>query len=123
MFVVFVLFFLVFLSKSVAKFDPYADNGGTIIGLAGKDFCIMAADTRLSDQYMIRSRSISRLFEIDGASGSIVLSASGCLSDAIQLSALMEAEARGFLTNSKRKISLSAASHLLGTDLQCLPRS
>ena len=46
------------------KFDPYVDNGGTVLGLAGKDFVLIAADTRLSDQYMIRSRSISRIFEV-----------------------------------------------------------
>lgn len=46
------------------KFDPYIDNGGTIIGLAGKDYVIIASDTRLSNQYMIQSRNISRIFKV-----------------------------------------------------------
>ena len=31
------------------KFDPYIDNGGTVLGLCGNSFTIIAADTRLSD--------------------------------------------------------------------------
>ena len=31
------------------KFDPYVDNGGTIVGVCGEKFTIIAADTRLSD--------------------------------------------------------------------------
>ncbi|CAK9829034.1 Proteasome subunit beta type-1 [Anthophora retusa] len=30
------------------SFNPYADNGGSVIALAGDDFCVIAADTRLS---------------------------------------------------------------------------
>ena len=49
------------LSQILSKlFDPYVDNGGTVVGLAGKDYCIIASDTRLSEQYTIRSRSVSR---------------------------------------------------------------
>lgn len=31
------------------KFDPYVDNGGTVVGMCGHSFTIIAADTRLSD--------------------------------------------------------------------------
>ncbi len=46
------------------KFDPYADNGGTIVAIAGSDYCLVAADTRLSDSYTIKSRDQSRIFEV-----------------------------------------------------------
>ena len=35
--------------QDAAKFDPYADNGGTVAGLCGDMYTIIAADTRLSD--------------------------------------------------------------------------
>jgi 20S proteasome alpha/beta subunit len=48
------------------KFEPYADDGGTVVGIAGSDFCLIAADTRLAatEQYFIRSRNTSRVFEV-----------------------------------------------------------
>ncbi|RYH29121.1 hypothetical protein EON65_09550 [archaeon] len=51
-------------SDKTAKFDPYVDNGGTIAAIAGPDFVVIAADNRLSDNYLIKTRSISRLFEV-----------------------------------------------------------
>lgn len=47
-----------------AEFDPYVDNGGTIVAVAGIDYCIIASDTRLSESYLIKSRNIPRLFEV-----------------------------------------------------------
>lgn len=52
------------LIQPESKFDPYADNGGTVIGIAGRDFCIIASDTRLSHSYVIKSRNISRIFTV-----------------------------------------------------------
>ncbi|CAG8617924.1 2090_t:CDS:2 [Rhizophagus irregularis] len=37
------------------NFYPYADNGGTSLGIAGADFCLMASDTRKSSGYSIHS--------------------------------------------------------------------
>lgn len=105
------------LQVSSREFDPYVDNGGTVVGLAGKDYCIMAADTRLSEQYSIRSRSVSRLFEIDGKSGSMILSATGCWSDAVALSKVIEIEAYKYEWMNDRRISLKATSHLVSSVL------
>ena len=37
-----------------------------MVGIAGVDFCLIAADTRLAatEQYFIRSRNTSRVFEV-----------------------------------------------------------
>lgn len=40
------------------------DNGGTVLALAGPDYCVLAADTRLSSEYRIRTRNVTRLFEV-----------------------------------------------------------
>ena len=31
------------------KFNPYVDNGGTCLAIAGKDFVLIGSDTRCSD--------------------------------------------------------------------------
>jgi hypothetical protein len=46
------------------EFNPYSDNGGTIMGIAGKHYVLIATDTRLSESYFIRSRNITRIFEV-----------------------------------------------------------
>ena len=29
------------------RFSPYSDNGGSVVAIAGEDFCVIASDTRL----------------------------------------------------------------------------
>lgn len=45
------------------------DNGGTVLALAGPDYCVLAADTRLSSDYRIRTRNVTRLFEVGPSVG------------------------------------------------------
>ena len=47
-----------------SKFQPYIDHGGTVVGVAGKGYCILASDTRLSEKYMIHSRNSSRIVKV-----------------------------------------------------------
>lgn len=42
------------------KWSPYELNGGTSLGIAGADFAVIAADTRLSEGYSIMTRTLSR---------------------------------------------------------------
>lgn len=75
------------------KFEPYQLNGGLVSAVAGRDFCVVASDTRLMDGgYEIYSRSFltSRLWSVDGdmdmdrehdgeANGDIVIHEDGSL--------------------------------------------
>lgn len=46
--------------------DLIEENGGTILAIAGRDYCVIAADTRLSADYQIRSRNITRIMRVSG---------------------------------------------------------
>lgn len=96
------------------KFDPYVDNGGTVVGLAGRDFVILAADTRLSDQYTIRSRSISRIFEVDNG---LLFSGSGCWADTLALSKDLKLAAQSYEWEHKAKLRIRPLSYLLSSQL------
>ena len=39
------------------RFNPYTLNYGTVVGVAGADFVVVAGDTRLSEGYSIVTRN------------------------------------------------------------------
>jgi hypothetical protein len=46
------------------SFDPYDENGGTIVAISGADFSILAGDTRQSEGYNIQTRYAPRVFKL-----------------------------------------------------------
>lgn len=45
-------------------FNPYSDNGGSILAIAGKDFSIIAGDTRQSEGYNIQTRYARKVWQL-----------------------------------------------------------
>jgi len=111
----------------LCEFDPYVDNSGTVIGLAGKDFVMLGADTRLSDSYFIRSRQVSRLHELGGGDGGgggggkdeqpLVFCGAGCWSDNIGLVKVLTSDVRRYAWENKMPLSVNGLAHLLSTTL------
>ncbi|RUS22977.1 nucleophile aminohydrolase [Endogone sp. FLAS-F59071] len=61
-----------------SSFDPYEDNGGTTLAIAGEDFCVIASDTRQSIGYHINSRYAPKTYKV---SDSCILSTNGFYAD------------------------------------------
>lgn len=60
------------------QFNPYDDNGGTVLGIAGKDFAVLAGDTRQVNGYSINSRYEQKIFDVGD---NIVMTANGFAAD------------------------------------------
>merc|ERR1719408_321141 len=72
-----------------ARFNPYDYNGGTVLAVAGKDFSIVAGDTRMSTGFNIKSRNVSKIFQINGKT---VLGTGGFRGDITTLQKLLTAK-------------------------------
>ena len=80
-------------------------NGGTVAALGGRGFAIIAADTRHSDGYTIRSRTKSRITPV---SLRTCLSSAGCSADTSALHRLMKRQAREHEWNYESGLSTQA---------------
>merc|ERR1719408_1170911 len=72
-----------------ARFYPYDYNGGTVLAVAGKDFSIVAGDTRMSTGFNIKSRNVSKIFQINSKT---VLGTGGFRGDITTLQKLLTAK-------------------------------
>jgi len=61
----------------------------SIVAISGKDFAIVASDTRLSEGYMIYTRKQSKLFQLSDKS---VLGCTGCWCDTLSLTNIIQSQ-------------------------------
>nr|QBH72814.1 proteasome subunit beta type [Nicoletia phytophila] len=100
--------------KSVQRFNPYAENGGSIVAIAGEDFAVIASDTRLSTGFSIYTRNQSKLFPL---SQKTVLGCSGCWCDTLTLTRILEARLKMYLHEHRKDMSTPAVAQMLSTIL------
>lgn len=96
------------------RFNPYSDSGGTILGIAGEDFAVLAGDTRHTSGYSINSRHERKVFDVgDG----LVMSANGFSADGQSLIARFKNQLKWYHFDHHKRLSISAAArftqHLL----------
>lgn len=103
-----------FKPVEVPEFSPYTDNGGTAVGIAGKDYVILASETRLSTGYAIRTREQPKIFQL---SPRILLAATGCWCDASTFAKVIEARTKNYLYENNRSISTPACAQLISNML------
>ncbi|CAB0035989.1 unnamed protein product [Trichogramma brassicae] len=95
-------------------FSPYADNGGSVVAIAGDDFSIIAADTRLSAGFSIYTRKQEKLFTL---SSNTVLGCSGCWCDTLTLTRVMAARMQMYEHEHHKTMATPAAAQMLSTML------
>ncbi|KAK3429917.1 hypothetical protein EUGRSUZ_E01416 [Eucalyptus grandis] len=66
------------MTKQQANWSPYDNNGGSCVAIAGRDYCVIAADTRMSTGYSILTRDYSKISKL---ADKAVLASSGFQAD------------------------------------------
>ncbi|DBA03957.1 TPA: hypothetical protein N0F65_010610 [Lagenidium giganteum] len=93
-----------------AAWEPYDFNGGTILAIAGKDFVVLAGDTRLSTGYSILSRQESKIHAITPTT---LLGCPGSHNDVIQLRGVLSIQAQMYAHDNEVMPSTENVAQLL----------
>jgi len=97
-----------------ANFNPYSFNGGTVLAVAGPNFAIVSADTRLSEGYMIHSRNCSKVHKLTSKT---FLACTGFHGDVLTLVNILEARLKMYQHEHQHEMSTSAIAAMLSTIL------
>ncbi|KAI9264054.1 nucleophile aminohydrolase [Phascolomyces articulosus] len=96
------------------RFEPYDDNGGTSLAIAGKDFCVVASDTRQSTGYSINSRYAPKAYELgDNA----VIAMNGFHADGLTLKKVLEQRLKWYKFAHDKNMSVTALAQMLSITL------
>lgn len=100
--------------KSHASWSPYDDNGGTTMGVAGVDYCIVAASTRLSTGYSILTRNSSKIMRLTDKT---VMACASMQADYSALQKQLQARNVMYQHSHGRPMSTAATAQLLSNTL------
>lgn len=95
-------------------FNPYESNGGSIISVAGKDFAVIASDSRLSEGYSILSRTQPHLYQLQP---NCVVGCVGFHGDCLTFTKTLEIRLRMYEHEHNKKASTPAIAQLVSTML------
>ena len=85
-----------------------------ILAIAGKDFCLIAADTRISQGFNILSREHSKSTKL---TESCVITSGGMVADIETLHKLLIAKVKTYERTFKKSPSIESLAQLLGNTL------
>uniref|UniRef100_A0A7S2WRU9 Proteasome subunit beta n=1 Tax=Mucochytrium quahogii TaxID=96639 RepID=A0A7S2WRU9_9STRA len=96
------------------RFSPYDWNGGTVVAIAGADYTVVGADTRLATGYSIKSRNIHRALQLTDQT---IVACGGCHADVQALYNNLKYKATMFEFDHGAKLSTVATAQLLSNTL------
>merc|ERR1711998_222231 len=96
------------------RFQPYEDNGGTTIGVSGKDFAILGSDSRLSRGYSILCRDSTKQVQL---TANCVLVSAGMKADRDNLHKMLKTRLTMYEHQHGKPMSTPAIAQLLSTTL------
>ncbi|CAN6477858.1 unnamed protein product [Victoria cruziana] len=97
-----------------SKWSPYDNNGGTCVAIAGSNYCVVAADMRMSTGYSILTRDYSKISQLAEKS---VMASSGFQADVKALQKNLAARHLIYQHQHNKQMSCPAMAQLLSNTL------
>lgn len=98
----------------MARFNPYAMFGGTVVGIAGEDYAIIASDTRLSERFYIHSRNLPKTYQL---SDNVVLGSCGFHGDVLTLTKNVKTRLKMYEQEHSKVMNCKSIAQMLSTML------
>merc|ERR1719310_2095282 len=96
------------------RWSPYTDNGGTILAVAGEDYCALISDTRLSQGYSIHTRENTKVVQL---TPHVLLASAGMQAERETLHRVLKMRMSDYEHEHRKAPSLEAVAQLLSTML------
>jgi len=96
------------------QFNPYSENSGTILAIAGADFSVIAGDTRQSEGYNIQTRYAPKVFKLTDTA---VLATNGFAADGNMFVKKVRQRLEWYRHAHAKDMSLRAIARLIQTML------
>jgi len=96
------------------QFNPYSENGGTILAIAGADFSVIAGDTRQSEGYSIQTRYAPKVFRLTDKA---VLAVNGFAADGNMFVKKVKQRLEWYRHAHSKDMSVKAIARLIQTML------
>ena len=103
-------------ARQNATWSPYDNNGGTVMAVAGEDYVICAADTRMSTGYSIMTRHYTK---VDEMSSKTLMASAGFMADAATLKKLLKRASNTSTPVNKPIGCVAFAQMLAGSRCTC----
>ncbi|KAF7844769.1 proteasome subunit beta type-1 [Senna tora] len=111
------------MTKQHANWSPYDNNGGSCVAIAGADYCVIAADTRMSTGYNILTREYSKISKLSIVHSALqmhdkcVMASSGFQADVKALQKNLSARHLIYQHQHNKQMSCPAMAQLLSNTL------
>jgi len=102
------------MNPTQRQFNPYSENGGTILAIAGADFSVIAGDTRQSEGYSIQTRYAPKVFRLTDKA---VLAVNGFAADGNMFVKKVKQRLEWYRHAHSKDMSIKAIARLIQTML------
>jgi len=99
---------------SAHGFYPYTMNGGSVVAISGKDYAVLASDTRLSEGFAIHSRDFPHIYEL---TPNTILGAVGFQGDVATLVKHIKVRLTTFEQEHNKPLKTGSIAQMLSTML------